>query len=146
MPVWTRIWFGDVHKHWRGETKQRRGTEIYKLPSTFRKDLDVTSNIIAECNLSIFNKRAVVAKSRNYKFKDKSIRNDLVLHQPSFENSPSTVLKKIASILNQLEEKWTEEQQKLHKFKMEEKMQKAKNQNQYTQTVDAVQNLEWTCL
>ena len=39
-----------------------RATQIYKLSSEERKQMDVTSNIPAECKLSIFDKRSAVAK------------------------------------------------------------------------------------
>ena len=54
-----------------------RATEIYKLPSEERKKLDITSNIPAEAHLSIFDKRSDVAKCHNFKFKAKSLRNDM---------------------------------------------------------------------
>ena len=109
-----------------------RATEIYKLPSEFRKTLNDTSNIPAERNLSVFDMKSVVAKYRNYKFKAKGIRNDMVLHESSScYETPSSLLKKMAKLLNQREDKWTEEQLRLHKAKVEEKMEKDRHQSQY---------------
>ena len=92
----------------------------------------VTNNIIAESHLSVFGSRAVVAKSRNYKFKGKTLKSDMVLHKSSFENIPDYIIKKISGILNQRETKWDEQQKKLHRLKIEEKIKKAKNLSQYT--------------
>ena len=74
------------------QDSQPRATEIFKLPSELRKELDDTNNIIAECNLSVFNQQSVVTKCRNYKFKAKGIRNDIVLHMASFEHSPTYLM------------------------------------------------------
>ena len=41
------------------------------------------------------------------------------------------MLKKIASVVNEREEKWTEEQKILHQRKTEEKLKKAKNHSQH---------------
>ena len=71
------------------------------------------------------------AKCRNYKFKAKTLRNDLVLHHSSFKNNPTTLLKKIASIVNEREEQWTKEQQLLLKKNIEKKIEKAMQQSQY---------------
>lgn len=104
---------------------------MYKLPSDFRKKIEVTNNVVAECNLSIFDHKAKVAKSRNYRFKAKGIRNDLVLHQSSFISTPSNLMKKLTSLLNKREDEWTVKQKLLFKKKMEEKMELAKKQSQY---------------
>ena len=109
-----------------------RATEIHKLPSEERKKLEITSNIPAERHLAVFDRRSVVAKYRNYKFKAKSLRNYMVLHQYSFENTPNKTVKKIAAILNQRESEWSKEQQILHRLKIEEKIKRAKNLSQYT--------------
>ena len=50
-----------------------RATAIYKLPSALRKELNDTNNITAERNLLVFDQKSVVAKTRNYKFKEKGI-------------------------------------------------------------------------
>ena len=109
-----------------------RATDIYKLPSEERKQMDVTSNIPAERNLAIFDKRSAVAKYRNFRFKAKSIRNDIVLHQSSFENTPDKVIKMVAANLNKGEKIWTDEQMIIHKQKIEEKLKQAEKQGQYT--------------
>ena len=109
-----------------------RATEIYKLPSKERKQMDITSNIPAEHNLAIFNKQSAVAKYRNFRIKAKSIRNDIVLHQSSFKNTPDKVIKMVAANLNKREKIWTDEQMIIHKQKIEEKLKQAEKQGQYT--------------
>ena len=69
--------------------QELRATAIYKLPSALRKELIDTNNI-AERNLSVFDRKSVAAKTRNYKFKAKGIRNDMVVHDSSL-TSPLTV-------------------------------------------------------
>ena len=64
--------------------QELRATAIYKLPSALRKELNDTNNIIAERNHSVFDRNSVVAKTRNYKFKAKGIRNDMILQDSSF--------------------------------------------------------------
>ena len=56
----------------------------------------------------------------------------MVLHKSTFENTPYKILKTIATILNVREKEWTDDQKRLHKLKVEEKLEKAKNQSQYT--------------
>ena len=104
------------------KNEKTRATQVYKLPSDFRKKIEVTNNVVAECNLSIFDHKAKVAKSRNYRFKAKGIRNDLVLHQSSFISTPSNLMKKLTSLLNKREDEWTVKQKLLFKKKIEEKM------------------------
>ena len=87
--------------------QELRATAIYKLPSALRKELNDTNNIIAERNLSVFDRKLVVAKTRNYKFKAKGIRNDMVLHDSSFNLTPNSLMKKLAKLLNLREDKWT---------------------------------------
>jgi len=55
----------------------------------------------------------------------------MVLHDSSFEQTPSNLMKNMAKLLNTCEAKWTSEQQLLLKQKVEEKMEKAKNPSQY---------------
>ena len=42
-----------------------RATAIYKLLSSLRKELNDANNIIAELNHSVFDRKSVVAKTRN---------------------------------------------------------------------------------
>ena len=101
---------------------------MFKLPSEQRKQIEDINNIVAECNLSVFDRKAAVAKCRNKKFKAKSIRNDVVLHKSSFETSPDYVIKKMVKLLNKREDDWTQKQKSLLKLKIEEKMEIAKKQ------------------
>ena len=79
----------------------------------------------------MFDQKAIVAKSRNYKFKAKGIRNDVVLHKSSFETSPDHIMKTMVKLLNKREDEWTKEQKQLQKLKIEQKMELAKKQTVY---------------
>lgn len=72
-----------------------------------------------------------MAKSRNYKFQAKGIRNDVVLHKSSFATSPDHIMRTMVKLLNKREDDWTQEQRRLQKLKIEEKMEMAKKQSQY---------------
>ena len=109
-----------------------RATQIHKLPVDQRRQMCITSNIPAERNLAIFDKRCTVAKYRNYKFKAKTIRNAMVLHGSSFQNTPNKILKVVAANLDKREKVWTDQQMILHKQKIEEKIRLAEKQGQYT--------------
>ena len=58
-----------------------------KLPSRLRQEIDDTNNMVAECNLSLFDQKSKVAKSKNSKFKAKGIRNEVV----HFQSHPTTL-------------------------------------------------------
>ena len=112
-------------------TLPQRATEIHKLSDEEKKDLE-RNNILAERELGVFDHRSVVANSRNYKFKAKSLRNDMVLHKSSFDGEVAKLCTSILKQLNKREEEWTMEQKVLHRKKIEEKMQQARNSSQYT--------------
>ena len=59
-----------------------------------------TNNIPTEKIFLVFDRKAVAAKSRNHKFKAKSIQNDLTLYQPSVSNISDQKLSAILKILN----------------------------------------------
>ena len=73
----------------------QRAMEIHKLSDEEKKDLE-SNNVLAERELGVFDHRSVIANSQNYKFKAKSLRNDMVLHKSS------KVAKLCTSILKQL--------------------------------------------
>ena len=79
----------------------------------------------------MFDIKAAAAKTRNYRFKAKGIRNDVVLHNNSFSSTPDHVMKKMVQILNKKEDEWTDQQKTLLKQKIEEKMETAKKASQY---------------
>ena len=108
-----------------------RATEISKLTSEERKDLD-RNNVICENELGVFDHRSVVSKSRNRKFKAKSLRNDMVLHRASLTNTSTKISVSVAKLLSQRESVWNEEQMQLHRLKVEEKMKKAQSASNYT--------------
>ena len=80
--------------------------QVCKRPSQLQQETDDTNNMAMECNLSVFDQKSKVAKSRNYKFKAKGICNNVVLHKSSFSVTPNHLMKKMATLLN----KWAVEQ------------------------------------
>ena len=86
-----------------------RATQIYKLTPAEMDGLE-TNNILAERKLGVFDIKALCAKSRNYKFKAKSLRDNMVLHDSSFRNTPDHQLKQIMKVLNTREVLWSNEQ------------------------------------
>ena len=91
-----------------------------------------TNNIPSEGIFSVFDRKAVAAKSRNHKFKAKSIRNDMMLYQSSVSNIPDQKVSTILRILNAREKEWDSKQRELHENKITEKLKKANNQSIYT--------------
>ena len=59
-----------------------------------------TNNIPGERIFSVFDRKAVAAKSRNHKLKAKSIPNDMRLYQSSVSNIPDQKVSAILKILN----------------------------------------------
>ena len=90
------------------------------------------NNIPSERIFSVFDRKAVAAKSRNHKFKAKSIRNDMTLYQSSVSNIPDQKVSAILKILNAREKEWDSKQRELHENKIIEKLKKANNQSIYT--------------
>ena len=90
------------------------------------------NNILSERIFSVFDRKAVAAKSRNHKFKVKSIRNDTNLYQSSVSNIPDQKVSAILKILNAREKEWDSKQRELHENKIIEKLKKANNQSIYT--------------
>ena len=80
--------------------QELRATAIYKLPLALRKELNDANSIIAERNLSVFDRKSVLAKTRNNKFKAKGIRNDMVLPDSYFNLTPNSLMKKLAKLLS----------------------------------------------
>ena len=91
-----------------------------------------TNNIPTEKIFLVFDRKAVAAKSRNHKFKAKSIRNDMTLYQSSVSNIPDQKVSAILKILNAREKEWDSKQRELHENKIIEKLKKANNQSIYT--------------
>ena len=59
-----------------------------------------TNNLDAEWHLSVFGKRAPVAKFRNKKFTAKGIRNDVNLHQSkTFQNTPDKAFQSVVTVV-----------------------------------------------
>ena len=93
--------------------------------------IDDTNNMIAECNLSVFDQKSKVAKSKNCKFKAKGIRNEVVRLKSSFSVTPNHPMKKMATLLNKIEDEWSAQQKTKLKEKLKEKMEMVKKQSQY---------------
>ena len=91
-----------------------------------------TNNIPTEKIFLVFDRKAVAAKSRNHKFKAKSIRNDMMLYQSSVSNIPGQKVSTILRILNAREKECDSKQRELHENKIIEKLKKANNQSIYT--------------
>ena len=102
-----------------------------------------TNNIPRESIFSIFDRKAVAAKSRNHKFKATSIRNDMTLYQSSVSNIPDQKVSAILKILNAREKEWDSKQRELHENKIIEKLKKTVNL--HNKITSAVQNPERTC-
>ena len=81
--------------------------QVFKLSPELRQEIDETNNVVDECNQSVFDRKVIVAKMRNYKFKE-------------------YIMRTMVKLLDQCEEDWTKEQKKLQKLKIEEKMEMAK--------------------
>ena len=91
-----------------------------------------TNNIPSQRIFSVFDRKAVAAKSRNHKFKAKSIRNDMTLYQSSVSNIPDQKVSAILKIPNTREKECDSKQRELHENKIIEKLKKANNQSIYT--------------
>ena len=91
-----------------------------------------TNNIPTEKIFLVFDRKAVAAKSRNHKFKAKSIRNDMTLYQSSVSNIPDQKVSAILKIPNAREKECDSKQRELHENKIIEKLKKANNQSIYT--------------
>ena len=90
-----------------------------------------SNNLIGERLLGVFDKRASkVAKYRNSKFTGKSIRNDLMLHK-GLQEKVDDKLRKITKLLNE-REKWNEIQKEKMVKRIDEKLQKASKDIDYT--------------
>ena len=110
-----------------------RATQLHLLAPEERADLP-TNNLDAERHLSVFGKRAPVAKYRNKKFTAKGIRNDVTLFQSkTFKNEQSKGFTSIVRLLNDMEKDWVDEQKQFLQLKIQEKIEKGKNQSRYTQ-------------
>ena len=91
-----------------------------------------SNNIPSERIFSVFDRKAVTAKSSNHKFKAKSIRNDMTIYQSSVSNIPDQKVSAILKILNAREKECDSKQRELHENKIIEKLKKANNQSIYT--------------
>ena len=91
-----------------------------------------SNNIPSERIFSVFDRKAVTAKSSNHKFKAKSIRNDMALYQSSVSNIPDQKVSAILKTPNAREKECDSKQRELHENMIIEKLEKANNQSIYT--------------
>ena len=93
-----------------------------------------SNNLDAERHLTVFGKRAPVAKFRNKKFTAKGIRNDVTLFKlATFKNEQSKGFTYIIKLLNDMEKDWVDEQKQFQQSKIWDKIEKGKNQSMYMQ-------------
>ena len=78
----------------------------------------------------VFDRKAKVSKSRIYKFKDKGICNNNVLHKSSSSVTPNHLMKKMATLTKERRSGWLNIKAKL-KAKLEENTEMVKKQSQY---------------
>ena len=112
------------------KNKSARATQLNLLTAEELAQLP-TNNIPSEGIFSVFDRKAVAAKSRNHKFKAKHIRNDRTFYQSSVSNIPDQKVSAILKILNAREKVWDSKQRELHENKVIEKLKKANNQSIY---------------
>ena len=88
-----------------------RATDISTLTPEEREGLP-TNNCISERDLSPFDKEAVVSRCRNWKFKAKNIRNNMVLYKSNSKTvKVNRISRKMCLILSDRENSWNEKQQ-----------------------------------
>ena len=101
------------------------------LPAEDIKQLP-TNNIDSERVFSVFDQKAAASsRCRNYKFKAKSIWNDMTLHKSTMTISDKKA-EQIFKLLNQREDDWNKQQNFLKDKKILEKLKKVNNQSIYT--------------
>ena len=110
-----------------------RATQLHLL-SPEERDRLPTNNLDSERQLSVFGKRAPVAKFRNKKFTAKGIRNDVTLFKSqTFKTEPCKNFNSIVKILSNMETRWVAEQKTYNTQRILAKIEKGKNQTKYTQ-------------
>ena len=91
-----------------------RVTELHLLTNDELEGLP-TNNFESERHLAGFGKRAAVAKLRNQRFTAKGIRNDCrLLISGSFQSKPEKIFNKVVELLNEMEQRWAEDQKNLN--------------------------------
>ena len=108
------------------KNESARATQLNLLTAEELAQLPA-NNIPSERTFSVFDRKAVTAKSRNHKFKAKHIRNDRTFYQSSVSNIPDQKVSEILKILNAQEKEWDSKQRELHKNKIIEKLKKDTN-------------------
>ena len=113
--------------------KPARASQLLLLSKDNLTDLP-TNNLDAERHLSVFSRKAPVAKFCNKKFTAKGIRNDMTLFQSkTFQNAPSKNFHSIVKLLSNMDMKMIDTQKQFQTATILEKIEKGKNQSKYTQ-------------
>ena len=82
--------------------KPARASQLHLLSKDNLADLP-TNNLDAECHLSVFGRKAPVAKFFNKKYTAKGIQNDMTLFQSkTFQNAPSKIFHSIVKLLSEM--------------------------------------------
>ena len=124
-----------------------RATQIHLLTEEEREGLP-SHNLDAERHLSVFGKRAPVAKFRNKNFTAKGIRNDVTLFQSeTFKTENKKGFQQIVKLLNEMEGKWVKSQKEFHTERILEKIKKGESQSKYTtKTVNSGKSIRWSAV
>ena len=113
-----------------GGNEQPRATVLTKLSTAELEGL-LINNLPAERNLAIFNKRASkVAKSRNYKFTAKSVKNDMQLYKGN-QGTVDRLTRNITSLLDTRGKKWDDTQRQKQKERIKLKAMKTAKSKDY---------------
>ena len=107
-----------------------RGATNLKLLSQELLKVLPTDNLKCERQLSEFDRRAVVAKTRNRNFKARGIRDDMILYNADVQKI-NKVTRIIQELLTKQEIEWTEAQKELLKQRIFAKMAKAEQTLKY---------------
>ena len=116
-------------EYWSETDEGRRASALNKLAPAELEDLP-TENLNVERYLAKFgNIASVSAKHSNRYFKAKRIRDDLVLDYSEQTNVNSVTVRKLYKLLDQMEEKWTAEQKRVQKQRIQQSLAKSKRAN-----------------
>ena len=111
--------------------QELRATDLSTLSEKQLEGLP-TNNLATERLLAVFDHRAQKsAKCRNFRFKAKSIRNDLMLYKGN-QGLVEPSSKKLTKLLSEREKSWNDSQKRKAEDRIAEKLSKALNSNNYT--------------
>ena len=112
-------------------SEKLRATDISALTPEQRKGLG-TNNLKTERNLSVWDPRAEKsAKRRNYKYKAKSLRNDMMLYMGN-QGIVEQSSRKLTKLLDEREKRWNDAQKEKAEERIESKLSQALRTKDYT--------------